>query len=316
MGAFSLIVVINLLNRYVMNNFTEIPYEPPCSVWEIILSLLPHSEHEIVRRFLGESLVEQTSDLHEEIKCLLEIWECVTYEIPRKNLLLDQSAVKERLIREVALLLDVLRDRASQEGKSLEDFLQKHNNKVLDFCASPSTSRPSSARRSTTNSSGRETPIMSVDAQRANIVQSYNHQVESKLKSLQPKMRFLDMRDISSVLRDMLHREVVQLKDDINFLQKCLENPDDEPSLGEIREERNRLESRILHGKEESRLSMSSVSSKSGKIQLAPLPVRTSPTTSANLKQRTSKVESPLVLSQQAVLQPIKLNKAEKLRAM
>ena len=310
-----------------MNGLTEVPYEPPCSVWEILVSILPSSEHDIVKKFLGDSLVEQASDLHDEVKSLLEIWEYVTYESPKKNLLLDQSAVKDRLIKEVSLLLDVLRDRASQEGKSLEDFLQKHNSKVLDFCSSPSTSRPSSARRSTTSSSGRQTPIMAVDCAKADRVESYNNQVESKLKALQPKLRFLEMREITSVLRQMLHREVAQLKEDITFLQRCLENPDEEPSLGEIREERNRLESRILYDNEDKRLSVPATASrKSGKIQLAPLPHRTSPTSSANAKSRSTlpplshsklaNVTSGFCAEQQTILQPIKVNKADKLRAM
>ena len=306
-----------------MNGLIEIPYEPPCSVWEILSSILPSSEHDIVRKVLGPSLVEQANDLHEEVKCLLEIWEYITYQTPKKNLLLDQSAVKDRLIKEVSLLLDVLRDRASQEGKSLEDFLQKHNSKVLDFCSSPATSRPSSSRRSTASSSGRQTPVIAMDSERLSKVEGYNSQVEIKLKALQPKMKYLEMREITTVLRQMLGREISQLKEDITFLQKCLEDPNDEPSLGELKEERNKLESRILLTGEDKQFNSTSsgLPKKSGKIQLEPLPVRTSPVSSANEKSRRKEVfksgnSGSSKIPQVSTSQPLKLSKADKLRAI
>ena len=42
-------------------------FELPPSVWELILSVCPAREVGEVRKALGESLVEQTCDLHEEV---------------------------------------------------------------------------------------------------------------------------------------------------------------------------------------------------------------------------------------------------------
>ena len=42
-------------------------FELPPSVWKLILSFCPDREASEVRKVLGESLIEQTCDLHEEV---------------------------------------------------------------------------------------------------------------------------------------------------------------------------------------------------------------------------------------------------------
>ena len=45
-------------------------FELPSSVWKLILSMCPSREVDEVRKVLGESLVEQACDLHEEVRRL------------------------------------------------------------------------------------------------------------------------------------------------------------------------------------------------------------------------------------------------------
>jgi len=45
------------------------PYEPPPSLWQLIESCTSLHELLEVKRLLGESLVEQSQELHEEVRC-------------------------------------------------------------------------------------------------------------------------------------------------------------------------------------------------------------------------------------------------------
>ena len=316
-----------------MNGLIEVPYQPPCSVWGIICRILPTTEHEAVRSVLGASLVEQADDLHAEIQNLLEIWETFSEEAAKRAILLDQSALKDRLIKEVTLLLDIIKDRADKEGKCIEELLEKHNPKVVQFCCSgQSTSRPTSSRLSSRNSNGRQTPMMSVDEKNLDQVENYNSRVESKIKSMEPKLHIANLENVVKSLRQLLVNEIRQLKEDVQFLHKCLEDPESEPSLGEIRDERNKLESEILYGSSPSLPDRNSLKRSGKKVQLEPI----NPT---DLKTRfdsfqvsvlksSSKLDSiPAVAVLSSPLEdrkltgsptnnPVKLNKADRLRAL
>ena len=42
-------------------------YEPPISLWELIKSYVPEHELQEIKNILGESLVEQSIELHQEV---------------------------------------------------------------------------------------------------------------------------------------------------------------------------------------------------------------------------------------------------------
>ena len=42
-------------------------YEPPQSLWKIVENNVPEHEREEVKNMLGESLVEQSLELHQEV---------------------------------------------------------------------------------------------------------------------------------------------------------------------------------------------------------------------------------------------------------
>ena len=42
-------------------------YEPPLSLWKLVEQHVPEHEREEVRNLLGESLIDQSLELHEEV---------------------------------------------------------------------------------------------------------------------------------------------------------------------------------------------------------------------------------------------------------
>lgn len=44
-----------------------VPYEPPVSLWGLVEKHVPSNEWQEVKRILGESLVDQSLELHEEV---------------------------------------------------------------------------------------------------------------------------------------------------------------------------------------------------------------------------------------------------------
>ncbi len=57
-----------------MNDASCAPYEPPESLWQLIRSVANERELDVIKRVIGESLIETSLDLHGEIDTLLEIW--------------------------------------------------------------------------------------------------------------------------------------------------------------------------------------------------------------------------------------------------
>ena len=44
------------------------PYEPPVSLWLLVEKHVPTNEWQEVKRILGESLVDQSLELHQEVR--------------------------------------------------------------------------------------------------------------------------------------------------------------------------------------------------------------------------------------------------------
>ena len=49
-------------------------YEPPVSLWKLVSAHIPESEWPEVKIMLGESLVQQSIELHEEVKNIYSIY--------------------------------------------------------------------------------------------------------------------------------------------------------------------------------------------------------------------------------------------------
>ncbi|KAI8510538.1 Coiled-coil domain-containing protein 24 [Branchiostoma belcheri] len=253
-------------------------YEPPMSLWRTVEEHVPAGELEEVKGILGTTLVEQSLELHTEVRTLLEIWQDYrddTEQLIRRGsgggsglgsgLLPEPPRQRELIVDEIKFLLQNLKERANSEGRNVQDLLSKHNPGVIQYALTdkatvgsrPSTSgsRPSSARSSR---SGRETPLRrtatsSSDDDRMSISSGMSDQIDR----LQDNLNVSRIDQVVEHLRQTLEQECSVLTQDIAFLQTCLEDEADfrsrastpaavvEPSLGELKTERSLLEKEL-----------------------------------------------------------------------
>ena len=52
--------------------YTAEPYEPPESLWQLIKSVANERELDVIKSIIGESIIETSIDLHNEIDTLLD----------------------------------------------------------------------------------------------------------------------------------------------------------------------------------------------------------------------------------------------------
>lgn len=169
----------------------EEPYQPPDSLWQLIKSLANEKELDVIKSVIGESLVETSIDLHNEIDSLLEIWRdyrnetLITLDRLRRDRvsvkLAEPANVRDNLKQEIGLYVKQLREHFRNDETKFRRQItaNEHNVRVINYVmnsgalASTNTSnetlydvrsgdskvvRPkSSVRRDT----GRETPIVS-----------------------------------------------------------------------------------------------------------------------------------------------------------
>ncbi|XP_065904605.1 uncharacterized protein [Dysidea avara] len=143
---------------------------PPIRLlWDVISAQCSPAELIEVRRILGESLIEQTCELHAELQCLSEILQVASCSHNTRDHTLDK-----RLVQQANCLLEVLRSQSEEAIEAVAhdirmklqfecDQLQGHitNLQQVDAFDSPSpkplssSGRQSSLDRPTTASGGR-----------------------------------------------------------------------------------------------------------------------------------------------------------------
>jgi hypothetical protein len=149
-----------------------VPFEPRPLLWQLILEHLEESEIDEIKSILGESLVDETLDLHNEVLSLLEVWrQCREQTDEKKKKCRSQSdvlpeppAARERLKQEVLFFIENIRQKTLEDGRDLKMVLSRHNSKVIDYVmeSRQSISKDDILNRSSTACSshdGRETPL-------------------------------------------------------------------------------------------------------------------------------------------------------------
>ncbi|XP_064625222.1 coiled-coil domain-containing protein 24-like [Lineus longissimus] len=280
-------------------------YEPPLSLWALVDQYVPDNERDEVKNMLGESLVDQSLELHLEVDTLLEIWRDFRDDSIKERSserLPEPPAVRDRLRQEIMFFVENIREKAGKEGRDPNRVFARHNHDVLTYaCDQSSTSssdtwsRPTTARSST----GRETPMRCTPSSSSERMSSLST-VSDDVEAMHDKLNILHLDEITQHLRTYLEEEVQQLLRDIEFLQECLEREADfrdsagsmtqrEPTLTELREERQKLEKDLLEAARPSPPAIKKV------------PFRPSP---EGLKTGTMKVRSPGTMSPTAPARP------------
>ncbi|ESP03339.1 hypothetical protein LOTGIDRAFT_237762 [Lottia gigantea] len=230
-----------------------VAYDPPESLWRLIEDHISPHENEEIRRMLGESLIEQSIDLHQEVEMLLDIWRSVREESESKVKpveLPEPPEIRDRLIKEILFFINGVKEKAALNGFDPEKVVSGHNKDVISYALKTqgTTSRPGTPR---STDSGRETPLIPSDKR------LYEEtEVKRDVISMNDKLNFLQFDQVVESLRSHLEKEVEQLLLDTQYIQQCIDTEsafpgtgdsiEREPTLTELKEERSLLEKELI----------------------------------------------------------------------
>jgi hypothetical protein len=163
------------------------PYEPPESLWQLIKSVANERELDTIKSIIGESLIENSIDLHNEIDSLLEIWRDYRNETNvtlnqidlknSKNLSLPEPPnIRETLKKEINFFVKQMREQYKEDDHFRRQIsANNHNLNVINYVlntaltksefqknfSNPVRSRSTSERPvSVVNNTGNETPVI------------------------------------------------------------------------------------------------------------------------------------------------------------
>ena len=311
----------------------SLAYDPPQSLWQYVQSVANPIELDAIRVKIGDDLVEESLELHAEIDNLLEIWRDYRHETEQnlhnirssnQKKLLEPANVRNTLKREIELFVKQLRDQYKMETDRFNSqILQNHNLTVINYVMNVKsdkivnvTSGPVERPKSSRSRLGFDTPTIT----KAKKSSALNEDIET---IEQDKINFIDIDLVAEKIRTMLAIEIDQLKSDIEFLIDCLDKEKDyrtistevirEPTIYELKDERNKLESDLLSCKNLVKISKlpSSVSATNSNrsINSPVMNSRASPPTSAGSAKSVTSVRS--LSKQRVTLKPNIVNTAQ-----
>ncbi|XP_022107655.1 coiled-coil domain-containing protein 24-like [Acanthaster planci] len=241
-------------------------YTPPDSLWRLVEENVAPGERQEIRDVLGNSMVEQSLELHTEVEALLEIWRDFRQEsetaLPPAKALPEPPLLRKSLKGQIRILVESLKERAKEEGRDSGLSLSRRSSEVLDYVLDDSPrecSTPPGLRRPSTavsNRDGRETPLRMTPSSDGDEL-SATSTLSDRVDSVRDQLTYLEIDEVVQELRSALEDEVSQLLRDISFLQSCLEEESDfrtssrmvvqqqEPSIQELRKEKSLLEKQL-----------------------------------------------------------------------
>lgn len=239
-------------------------YEPPLSLWSLVEQHVSPYEQTEIKNMLGESLVDQSLELHAEIDTLLEIWRDYRYEtddMQPAKILPEPPGLRGRLIQEIQFFVDNVKEKAQNQGMNPDRVLNtKYNMDVIDYAldsSRPGTGRPGSARPcSAFSREGRDTPMITspTGSDRASFASTLSEEIES----MNDKLNYLKFDECVQHLRSTLEEENEILLRDIRFLYECIDDEAEfraekqgtvsrEPTILDLQQERSKMEKELLN---------------------------------------------------------------------
>lgn len=301
------------------------PYEPPESLWQFIKSVANERELDVIKSQIGESLVETSLDLHNEIDTLLEIWRDYRNETmtnlnqlkhgPTQKLP-EPPNIRETLKKEICLFVKQMREQYKNDDQKFRKQIatNNHNLNVINYvlntaqATSDKSARPVGVR---SRQSGAETPALGRSSR-----QKIRYSSQSRSSSLsalntysspiplqsphsrlldenlellvdEDKINSIDIDQIVDSLRDLLQTECDTLLSDIEFLYECI----DKESDYRVESKRNLGEPSLNELKEERRKLESDLLTSTGKnqVQISKLP------SSVSALNSNRSIKSPLL---------------------
>ncbi|XP_062600729.1 sodium-dependent lysophosphatidylcholine symporter 1-like [Saccostrea cucullata] len=241
-------------------NFDLHAYEPPISLWSIVEQYIPVHEHEEIKGMLGESLIDQSLELRNEIETLLDIWRDYRDETNDncKEKLPEPPGLRDRLVQEIQFFIENVKEKSRLQGLNPERILATgHNKAVLDYTME--VSRPGTARGSRPSTAmsrdGQDTPMMCTPtgSDRTSAASTLSEEIES----MTDKLNYLKFDEVVQHLKGYLEDEINTLLKDIQFLYECLDEEatyraetqgtiSREPTIAELQTERSKMEKEML----------------------------------------------------------------------
>ncbi|UJR27009.1 hypothetical protein I4U23_008314 [Adineta vaga] len=251
-----------------------VPYDKPTSTWKILLTNLNPAERDYVKFYLGQVLIEQCEEIEGEIDSLLDIWrdyrnetvaDCNDSSLPT---LAEPPVLRERLTTEIEFFVKHIHEQCANDDQILRRRLSSgHNWNAINYALVTGTGdderrireRPVSAR----DRQGRETPILVIPEPSANIDETKNINPLSPrslsnidVDSVRNKLEDFTFDDMIQRLRQTIQDDIKTLEFHVTYLHQKLEEEADyrsktrgllrEPTLGELKDERNRLEKEVF----------------------------------------------------------------------
>eukprot|EP00040_Diaphanoeca_grandis_P016262 m.83841 g.83841 ORF g.83841 m.83841 type:complete len:397 (+) comp25678_c0_seq1:179-1369(+) len=228
------------------------------SAWQILTESIPKSEHEEIKRIIGEELVDEAEILHAEVVSLLDIWQdyrtrtesdLETIQTPSLAPLPEPPMVRDHLKQEIRFFLESLKKKGATIKRSTN--ASSGATSIIDYVLEkerPNSNPNVSTRPSTPRFDGRRP----ASCPRSKLT-------HTEVAALEEKLSIFNLGDATGKIRTAIRCECEALLKDAEFLQECLEGEHDyrsslmpqtqqqrAPSLAELRGFRARLESKYF----------------------------------------------------------------------
>ncbi|XP_014665804.1 PREDICTED: uncharacterized protein LOC106807847 isoform X2 [Priapulus caudatus] len=226
-------------------------YTPTSSLWKSLEAVFSPSEQQEIKQLLGESLVEQTLELHYEVKTLLEILQASQLrapQIPTVSKLPEPPEARERLRKEIRYFVTLLNEGGAH-GRA-KDLL---NSAVVQYAFKEDKKASMPTRPLDLGFSGESKTAVGSSSFTNSCV---HNAAELSIADVDCRLTDADVTDTIHHLQATLLEEVSHLTRNIRYLQYCLEeeveyqhqrsSQFDEPSLTDMRHLRNSLEKMLL----------------------------------------------------------------------
>ncbi|CAF3432089.1 unnamed protein product [Rotaria sp. Silwood1] len=251
-----------------------IPYDKPVSTWKTLSTSLNPAECDYVKFYLGQALIEQCEEIENEIDSLLDIWREYRNETVANctdstiHTLAEPPVLRKRLTTEIEFFVKHIHEQCAKDDHIFHRRLSNgHNWNAINYALVTGTGdderrireRPVSAR----DRHGRETPTLVIPEPAANIdetkiMNSLSPRTLSNIdiNTVRNKLKDFTIDDIIQRLRQAIIDDIKTLENHVTYVHQKLEEEADyraktrgllrEPTLGELRDERNRLEKEIF----------------------------------------------------------------------
>lgn len=237
-------------------------FEPRESIWAVLEANSLKEERPEMKTMIGGSLIEETQDLHEEVKTLLEIWRSYrgdTDSIKQCKGLPDPPNMRENLVRQIQMFVKLLQEKTSKENRDITRVLSANQSSIVKKISTENDGRNDHAlqRPSTalSHTDRQQTPIRPSSAASGRDSSS-GTRLNDQFSTGSKQNDLSEIERLADTIREEIEQERIGLHSDIDFLQQCLMDESSyrqsvsrttqEPSIQDLKDIGLKLEKELL----------------------------------------------------------------------